>query len=94
MKLPAFTADSALSPSLVHYRTGNHCGAITVSSVEPAGIGCWCSEPDSRTVCNRRGSCYEKWFCGQMVCPGIKEGGPDIELPEGVPVVEKMGRIR
>jgi hypothetical protein len=86
MKLPAFTADSALSPSLVHYRTGNHCGAITVSSVEPAIDGCWCSEPDTRTVCNRRGSCYEKWVCLQWFCPN-KGGEIDAEELPGAVVV-------
>lgn len=81
MKLPAFTADSSLSPSLMHYRTGNHCEAITVSSVEPSfrspddppRPGCWCSEPDTRTVCDWQGNCYEKWICLQWFCP--REGG-------------------
>ena len=81
MRMPTFSADRSLSRSPVHYRTGNHYGATTLSSVQPSWRsphdpprpGCWCSEPDTRTVCDWRGNCYEKSVCLQWFCP--RDGG-------------------
>lgn len=76
MRIPGFTAQQALDRSLTQYRTTSSDGYSTSSvrntypqaSGIPERHGCWCSEPDTRTVCDHRGNCFEKWVCLQWFC--------------------------
>lgn len=76
MPIPGFTAQRALDLSLTQYRTtaSGGAGASSIRNTYPqvSGIperhGCWCSEPDTRTVCDHRGNCFEKWVCLQWFC--------------------------
>ena len=76
MRMPGFTAQQALDPSLTQYRmtssVGNGASSVrntySQASGSPERHGCWCAEPDTRTVCDRRGNCFEKWVCLQWFC--------------------------
>ena len=90
MNIPGFTADASLYKAGRFYRaieTGQSNqlrDSVRLSASHiPTRRGCWCTEPDTREVCNETtGVCVEKPICLQWWC-GFPSGG---ELPD-VPVV-------
>jgi hypothetical protein len=82
MTLPGFNAEASLSKPGRHYRTTpmgflsasqNHVAPQftkwrSMTKVLPDGTICWCSEPDTSTVCTSSG-CTEKLVCLQWICP-------------------------
>jgi len=70
MHMPGFTAEKALSGPFMQYQPMSHHGGVSRRTVVPQLGYCWCSEPDSYTVCDSRGNCYEKWVCLQWFCEG------------------------
>jgi len=82
MTQPGFNADASLYKSSRHYRT-TPMGSLSASQnyavpqlkrpppitkVLKDGTSCWCSEPDTSTVCTSAG-CTDKLICLQWFCP-------------------------
>lgn len=70
MRIPEFTAEVSLGKSRGRYRVQISGASATRDSIQPQQGRCFCSEPDTRTVCTSPGHCYEKKVCLQWFCPG------------------------
>lgn len=73
MNLPGFTSEASLGRPRGHYNAANLGGATNLGAVQPQQRGCFCSEPDLRTVCTGSGAsrrCVQKEVCLQWFCPG------------------------
>jgi len=72
MYLPQFTAEMSLGKSQGNYY-GPGLQRATSGGAIQAQAQCFCSEPDTRTVCTGSGAsrhCSEKPVCLQWFCPG------------------------
>jgi hypothetical protein len=72
MGLPEFTAEVSLGRSRGKYYTPMLGASGNRAAIQPQAQ-CWCSEPDTRTVCTGSGAsrhCHEKPVCLQWFCPG------------------------
>ena len=72
MRLPEFTAEVSLGRSGRNYHAPIFGGSTNRGAIQPQAQ-CFCSEPDTRTVCTGSGSsrhCSEKKVCLQWFCPG------------------------
>ena len=72
MRLPEFTAEVSLGRSGGKYYTPMLGASGNPAAIQPQAQ-CFCSEPDTRTVCTGSGAsrhCHEKPVCLQWFCPG------------------------
>ena len=73
MSLPGFTSELSLGKSRGHY-AATFGGTTNPGAVQPQQQhqGCYCSEPDLRTVCTGSGAsrrCVQQKVCLQWACP-------------------------
>jgi hypothetical protein len=68
--IPGFSAEAAVDSPRGHYARRAYTASAKLSSVQPQlqNGQCYCTEPDTRTVCTTSG-CYEKKVCLQWFCP-------------------------
>ena len=94
MRIPEFTAALSLGRSRGHYRSQGFkvpsgsssilSGAtpeMVVPAIQPQP-GCYCTEPDFRTVCTSPGHCHQVKVCLQWSCPGRGSEIDDDDLGE------------
>jgi hypothetical protein len=77
MRIPRFSAAQSLSNRPRSYSARTQYAPSDAGPVQPQA-NCFCSEPDSRTVC-RNHVCREVPVCLQWTCRGGDGGGGDID---------------
>ena len=90
MPIPEFTAARSLGDRIGWRKQPVSKGSSDDGSIQPQAA-CYCSEPDTRTVCRRSGNrthCREERVCLQYYCPGASSSGdfgsgPSLSFPFG-----------
>jgi hypothetical protein len=82
MSMPGFTAAQSLGAQIERYQQRASRRFLDHNSIN-AQAACYCSEPDTRTVCRRSGgrtSCREERVCLQYYCPRAGNSGDPRDL--------------